>query len=87
MVLVIGEGFVNLRASNVRKTVRYRIDRFAVLQQANHIMNTDPRAFDPRIATTNALGFDDVTIIGRRFHFAKYITRPGKVDIVMVDQR
>ena len=39
MIFVIGEAFVNLRASNIGKTVRDGIDCFAVLQKADHVVN------------------------------------------------
>ena len=47
-------------------------------------MNTDPCAFDPGVSTADAFGFDDVAIIGRRFHLAKHITSCVKIDIVPV---
>ena len=54
MIFVIGEAFVNLRASNIGKTVRDGIDCFAVLQKADHVVNTDACSFDPRVTAANS---------------------------------
>src|SRR4029077_4913431 len=70
VIFVIGEALVNLRASNIGKTVRDRIDCFAVLQKADHVVNTDACSFDPRVTAANSLCLHDVAIVRRRFHLA-----------------
>jgi hypothetical protein len=49
MILVVSEAGINLSPRKVWKTVQeQRIDRFAILKEANNIMNADPRSLDYR---------------------------------------
>ena len=75
MIFVIGEALVNLRASNIGKTVRDGIDCFAVLQKADHVVHTDACSFDPRVTAANSLSLHDVAIVGRRFHLSRTISQ------------
>src|SRR5262245_60475186 len=71
MIFVISQALVNLRATNIGKTVRDGIDCFAVLQQADHVVNTDACSFDPRVTAANSLCLHDVAIVCRRIHLAE----------------
>ena len=82
MIFVIGEALVNLRASNIGKTVRDGIDCFAVLQKADHVVNTDACSFDPRVTAANSLCLHDVAIVSVAVSiWQDYITARCKIDI------
>jgi hypothetical protein len=81
VIFVIGEALVNLRASNIGKTVRDRIDCFAVLQKGDHVVHTDACSFDPRVTAANSLCLHDIAIIRRRSIWQDYITARCKIDI------
>lgn len=66
MIFVIGEAFIDLRASQVRKTARDRVHRLAILQKPYDVMDTNARSFNARLPTAGSFLGDDVTISGRR---------------------
>src|SRR5437870_6094671 len=68
MIFVVREAFVNLRAGNVGKTVRYGINRFAVLQKTDDVMDADARAFNPCVPAADSFRLHDVAIVRRGFH-------------------
>src|SRR6266567_1082026 len=82
MIFVVRKTFVNLRAGNIRKTGRYGINRFAVLQKTDDVMNTDARAFNPCLSAADSFGLHDVAVVRRGFHMSNYITGPRKIDIL-----
>ncbi len=63
MIFIICQTFVHLRARQIRKTVRNDcVHSLAVLQQANHVMNTNPGARDNRIAAPYAGQSSNVSV-------------------------
>ncbi len=70
MVLIIREAFKNLSARKLRKTVLAEgIHGLAVLEQADHVMNPNTRAFHRGVAAANARPPDDVAVaLGDRLH-------------------
>src|SRR5436309_11645657 len=82
MVFVVGEALVNLCAGNVGKTVRHGIDRLAVLQKADNVVNADTCPFDPRGSAADSLRLHDIAIVRRGFHNTNYITGSRKIDIL-----
>jgi hypothetical protein len=62
MILVIRETFIRLRPSHAGKALRDGVNSFAVLQRGNHIMHSNPRVFNARMAPTNAGCYHDVSV-------------------------
>lgn len=62
VIFVVGKAFVNLRASNLRETSRKRIDRFAILEQADNIVDANPSALNASCAAADFGVFRDVAV-------------------------
>ncbi len=63
VVFIVGEALVNLRSGELREAVcRQRVYRFAILKQANDVVDGNPGTFHDRVPTPHARGTNDVTI-------------------------
>lgn len=65
VIFIIGKAFVDLRASNLRETSRKRIDRFAILEQADNIVDAHPSFFNVSCAAADAGVYGNVAVRGR----------------------
>ena len=84
MVLVISETLKNLRTPEIRKGPSNLFHIAPKKKIGHHIVNSDACPFDSRISPAYARCFDNVTILGRRFHDTDYITGQSKIDIVLL---
>lgn len=63
VVLVVGEALVDLGFGDFGETIGSEsVDRFAVLEEGNHVVNRDARAFHNGVAAANTRGADDVAV-------------------------
>src|SRR5260370_38504323 len=82
MVFIIGKALVNLRSGQLREAVcRQCIDRFAILKQANDVVDGDPGTFHYRVPAPHARRTDDVAIgLRDRVHTWMVRRRPQGVN-------
>ena len=62
MILVESKTFIHLRAGQAGKALRNGIHRLAVLQQSNHVMDSDSGVFNASMTTPNARVPNNVAI-------------------------
>ncbi len=82
MVLVVGQTLVCLGLRERREAVRGRaIDGLAVVQQADDVVDSDPRALHARIAASDVRRAHDVSVgFGDRASQVRYVRGPGDGD-------
>ncbi len=60
---LIGKALVNLGSGELREAVcPQRVNRFAVLEQANYVVDGNPGSFNYGVPTPHARGTYDITI-------------------------
>ena len=81
MIFVVSQTGINLRSGQIGKAGWQRFHGFTVVEQPNHIMDTDARPFDHDLATANPRIADDMAIPGvfrgrmRRTHLISTVLR------------
>ncbi|SPF54348.1 hypothetical protein SBA4_6330014 [Candidatus Sulfopaludibacter sp. SbA4] len=63
MVFIVGKTLVNVRSGELREAVcPQRVNRFAILKQANDVVDSNPGTFHNGVPTPHARRTHDVTI-------------------------